>query len=122
MSYKYFLTAALFSVAVACGGAGGYGTGPGSSPPPPPPTPRTVVATNGLVFTPNTLHVNAGEEVTFSFGSVAHNVFFDAANGAPTNIDGINANTSVQRTFATAGTYTYTCHLHPGMNGTVVVN
>jgi plastocyanin len=75
-----------------------------------------------LVFTPSTLHVNAGEEVTFSFGSVAHNVFFDAATGAPVNISGNNANTTVRRTFPTAGTYPYTCHIHPGMSGTVVVN
>jgi plastocyanin len=123
MGYKHFLRAALLIAAVACSG-GGYGTGPSTNPPPPPPppTPRTVVATNSLVFSPSTLHVNAGDEVTFSFGSVAHNVFFDAGNGAPGNIDGINANTTVQRTFPTAGTYTYTCHLHPGMSGTVVVN
>jgi plastocyanin len=119
MSYKRFLIAVLFSAAAACSGSG-YGTGPGTNPPPPPP--RTVAATNGLVFTPSTLHVNAGDQVTFSFGSVAHNVFFGVANGAPSNIDGINANSSVQRTFPTAGTYTYTCHLHPGMSGTVVVD
>jgi plastocyanin len=118
MTHKSFLIAALFSAVVACSG-GGYGTGPTNPPPPPP---RTVVATNSLVFTPNTLHVNAGDQVTFSFGSVAHNVFFDAGNGAPTNIDGNNANTTVQRTFPTAGTYAYNCHIHPGMSGTVVVN
>jgi plastocyanin len=122
MTHKSFLIAALLSAVVACSG-GGYGTtGPGNPPPPPPPPPRTVVATNSLVFSPSTLHVNAGDQVTFSFGSVAHNVFFDAGNGAPTNIDGINANTTVQRTFPTAGTYTYNCHIHPGMSGTVVVN
>jgi plastocyanin len=123
MTPKTFLIAALLSTIAACSG-GGYGTtGPGNPPPPPPPpTPGTVVATNSLVFTPSTLHVNAGDQVTFSFGSVAHNVFFDAANGAPTNIEGLNANTTVQRTFPTAGTYTYNCHIHPGMSGTVVVN
>jgi plastocyanin len=121
MTHKSFLTAALLSVLVACSG-GGYGTGPGTSPPPPPPTPRTVVATNGLVFTPNTLHVSAGDEVTFSFGSVGHNVFFDAKAGAPTDIGGVNANGTVTRTFPTSGTYTYTCHLHPGMSGAVVVD
>jgi plastocyanin len=118
MTNKSFLIAALLGAVVACSG-GGYGTtGPGNPPPPP----RTVAATNNLVFSPSTLHVNAGDQVTFSFGSVAHNVFFDAGNGAPTNIDGINANTTVQRVFPTAGTYKYNCHIHPGMNGTVVVN
>jgi len=28
---------------------------------------------------------------------------------------------SVTRTFATAGTYAYTCHIHPSMQATVVV-
>lgn len=97
----------------ACGSD--YG---GSSAPPPP---RTVQATPSLSFTPATLTVNAGDAVTFAFGSVAHNVFFDAQTGAPTDIAGQNANTSVQRTFATAGSYHYTCHIHPGMQGTVVV-
>jgi plastocyanin len=33
----------------------------------------------------------------------------------------VNANTSVTRTFETAGTFTYTCHIHPDMHGKVVV-
>jgi len=44
--------------------------------------------------------------VTFAFGSVAHNVFFDQQTGAPADIDGLNANVSVQRTFATRGRIT----------------
>jgi plastocyanin len=65
--------------------------------------------------------VSAGQAVTFAFGSVAHNVFFDQQAGAPPAIDGQNAGVSIQRTFATAGNYHYTCHIHPGMQGTVVV-
>jgi plastocyanin len=100
----------------ACSG-GGYGSpaepGPGDG--------RTVTASSALAFGPSTLTVNAGDAVTFAFQSVAHNVFFDAAAGAPTNIEGSNANVSVQRTFTTPGTYQYTCHIHPSMHGTVVV-
>lgn len=40
-------------------------------------------------------------------------MFFDAQAGLPANIPGDNANVTVQRTFATAGTYHYTCHIHP---------
>jgi hypothetical protein len=33
----------------------------------------------------------------------------------------VNANTSIARTFGTAGTYQYHCTIHPGMTGTVEV-
>jgi plastocyanin len=65
--------------------------------------------------------VNVGDVVTFTFGTVGHNVFFDAQAGVPTDIAGTNANVSVTRTFATAGTYKYSCHIHPSMHGEVVV-
>jgi plastocyanin len=98
----------------ACSGA--YG-----SPTAPPGDARTVSATPSLTFGPSSLMVHAGDVVTFAFGSVAHNVFFDQATGAPADIAGLNANVSIQRTFATPGTYSYTCHIHPSMHGTVVV-
>ena len=97
----------------ACGGSGGSSTGPRDL--------RTIDATPSLTFGPSTLTVNVGDEVTFAFGSVAHNVFFDAGSGTPADITGNNANVSVRRTFTTAGSFHYTCHIHPGMAGTVVV-
>jgi plastocyanin len=107
-------------MAAACGGSSGGGYG-GISSPPPPTDPRTITATSSLTFGPASLTVNEGETVTFAFQSVAHNVFFDAQTGAPANIDGSNTNVSVTRVFATPGTYHYTCHIHPFMQGTVVV-
>src|SRR5205809_7060323 len=112
--------ATLAGALMAACGSNGYGT---AAPPPPPPPPpgNTVAATPSLAFTPATLTVNVGDVVTFAFGSVAHNVFFTQTAGAPTDIGGSNANVSVTRTFATAGTYAYTCHIHPSMQATVVV-
>ena len=81
----------------------------------------TISATPSLSFGPSSLTVSAGDVVTFAFGSVAHNVFFDQRAGAPADIDGLNANVSIQRTFTTPGTYHYTCHIHPSMTGTVTV-
>jgi plastocyanin len=74
-----------------------------------------------IAFTPGTLRVNAGATVTFAFGSVPHNVFFDAQAGAPADIAGTNTNVSIARQFTAAGSYTYTCHIHPSMRGTVIV-
>lgn len=108
------LTAAL--IAYGCGSGGGDVTAPptGSGG-------NTVAATPSLAFSPATITVHPGEAVTFAFGSVAHNVFFDAQAGAPANIEGSNSGVSIERTFAAAGTFPYTCHIHPSMHGTVVV-
>jgi plastocyanin len=126
------ISASLIVALVACGGStgtygsssngggggGGYGGGDNQNPPPA----NTVNASASLAFSPSTLTINAGEVVTFAFGSVAHNVAFDNPNAAtPTDIGGLNTNTSIQRTFSTAGTYNYHCTIHPFMTGAVVV-
>jgi plastocyanin len=95
----------------SCSGA--YAIGPS--------TPNGISATASLQFTPATLTIYSGEEVTFFFGPVAHNVFFDAAAGTPSDIEGNNTQVAISRVFATPGTYHYTCHIHPGMEGTVEV-
>jgi plastocyanin len=118
-SLRNALLAVVAATLAACSGGGYGGTGPTSGPPG---DGRTISATPSLSFTPGTLTVNAGETVTFDFGGVGHNVFFDAQAGNPADIDGINANVSVTRAFNTAGTYHYSCHIHPSMRGTVVVN
>jgi len=83
---------------------------------------NTVAATPSLAFTPGSLTVNAGETVTFAFGSVAHNVTFDTPDAAtPADIPGNNSSVSVDRAFTTAGTYRYHCTIHPGMAGSIVV-
>ena len=115
-----FAVKTRFTVVTLAGALLGCGSGYGSTAAPPPPA-NTVAATNSITFTPATLHVSAGETVTFTFGSVAHNVFFATQAGAPADIGGNNANTAIERQFAVPGTYTYTCHIHPSMHGSVVV-
>ena len=105
--------------AVACDNS--YGGNGGVSSPPPPVNGHTIAATPSLTFGPDSLIANVGDTVTFAFGSVPHNVFFDVTTGAPADIGGANANISIQRAFATPGTFTYTCHIHPFMRGKVVV-
>jgi plastocyanin len=81
----------------------------------------TVTATSSLAFSPSSVQVAVGQSVTWRFQSVAHNVTFDQAPGVPADIPGSNSNTSIARTFGTAGTFTYHCTIHPEMHGTIVV-
>jgi len=116
---------APFAIA-ALGACGGYSptapsdpTGPTDQTPVPE---ATVQATPAEQFTPGRVNLTVGGTVTFAFGSLAHNVFFDnGPTGAPGNITAPSSNKSVTLTFATKGTYVYNCHIHPGMRGTVVV-
>jgi plastocyanin len=72
-------------------------------------------------FTPPQVDISLGGTVTWQFGAAAHNVTFGSTTGAPTNIND-SQSTSVTRTFTTAGSFSYACTLHPGMNGMVVVH
>jgi len=69
-------------------------------------------------FSPTPDTVAAGTSVTWMFGSVTHNVHFDAAPMATASIPA-STNTSVARTLSAPGTYTYHCTIH-GISGTVV--
>ena len=113
-------TLAILTFAAALAGCGGSSS-PSSGPTAPPPDGTTIQATPSLAFSPDTLTVLEGDTVTFSFGSVAHNVFFDT-QGAPSDIPGTNSNVAVKRAFPVPGTYTYSCHIHPFMRGAVVVH
>jgi plastocyanin len=108
------LLASLAAALVACGGD--------STAPPVPVQAATVQATPSKQFTPGNVAVLQGGTVTFAFGSLGHNVFFDnAPAGAPANITATTSNQSQTLTFNTKGTFPYNCHIHPGMRGTVVV-
>jgi plastocyanin len=111
----------------ALGACGGYSspTAPSGPTDPGDPTPvaaATVQATPSEQFTPGRVNLIVGGTVTFAFGGLAHNVFFDnGPAGAPANITAPSSNKSVALTFNTKGTYVYNCHIHPGMRGTVIV-
>jgi len=65
--------------------------------------------------------ITSGGTVTWTFvPDPPHNATFTQGQPAGGNI-GTTQGTTVSRTFPAAGSYPYTCTLHPGMNGVVVV-
>ena len=88
----------------------------------PPPQQATVEATASSTFNPSSVTIAAGGTVTWNFAPTPpHNVMFTSSNVPPGGDIGTTQNTSVPRTFPNPGSYPYTCNLHPGMNGTVIV-
>ena len=115
-----FLIASL-SIGLA-GACGGDDSSPTEVIDPTPVTTATVQATPAERFTPGRVNLVAGGTVTFAFGSLQHQVFFDRARaGAPEDIPEPTANRTLTRTFTTPGTFVYNCRIHPGMSGTVIV-
>ena len=117
---RYRLVLALV-VAAACGGGGSDGP----TTPIIPTTPNNPVATTSVslqsnLFNPADIVVAPSAVVTFTnTDNIAHNVTF-----ANQNIASVGNWTSGDRTVtmpAAPGTYSYTCTIHAGMNGTVKV-
>lgn len=116
---RYQLRYRLGAVALAMSLVAGCSDSEG----PPPPPPSAITVTTGSEppprFIPAVATLAAGGEVTFTNGSpVEHNVTtgtgaWEATTLAPTE--------SFSVTLPTAGTYSYQCTIHPGMNGTITV-
>ena len=68
-------------------------------------------------FSPSSLTVNTGDTVTWTNnGAEPHDVTGDGlASGT------LNSGQGYSHTFATAGTYSYICSIHPFMKGSVTV-
>jgi plastocyanin len=113
-----------FSLAVAIAGCGGGGGGGGSTPTTPT-TPATPVATTSVsmkntAFSPADIVVSPGATVTWTNDDgFAHNATFSNTAIASTPSFATGSQSVVMPT--AAGTYSYTCTIHGGMNGTVKV-
>ncbi|HVE77954.1 MAG TPA: Ig-like domain-containing protein [Gemmatimonadaceae bacterium] len=91
-----------------------------------PPAADTVSTTSVRTFDPATAHIAAGGSILWRWISATtlHNVTFETP-GSPANIPDTNLTTApdgVSRDFPTAGTFSYRCTRHAGMNGSVVVH
>ena len=83
----------------------------------------TVKGGDNLKFAPNVVDAKVGKlALTFAnSGQVPHNlVFDDSALGKTDTVNGGDKQV-LDVTFDKAGTYTFQCTFHPGMNGKVVV-
>jgi plastocyanin len=90
-------------------GGGGGGGGGGAE-----------VSEEGIAFQPAEVTVGVGDTVTWTNNdSVGHDVTADSfSSGDP---GGMAPGDTFEHTFEEAGTFDYVCTVHPGMEGTVVV-
>lgn len=90
-------------------GGGGGGGGGGAE-----------VSEEGIAFNPGEVTVAVGDTVTWTNNdSVGHDVTADSfSSGDP---GGMAPGATFEQTFDEAGTFDYVCTVHPGMEGSVVV-
>ena len=81
----------------------------------------TVVATDQLAFSPASQNAHVGDIIQWTVpGTSSHTVTFD--NHSDLSDLSLLPGGTWEVKFTTAGTYAYTCTVHPGMNGTIVVS
>jgi plastocyanin len=106
------LLAVVGTLAAGCGG-GKSSSGGGSQ------SSGTAVTIDNLAFSPATLNVKAGQQVTWTNKQdIAHTVTADAGafdHQMPTGA-------TFSFTFAKAGSFPYHCTIHPSMHGTIAVS
>ena len=115
----------------ACGGSSGSSKAAQSSPA----KPGAAVGIPLLSFTPDTVTIQAGQTVTWTNGNDISHVLVEGSyavdkhTGLRTSESDDGAfslkvdkkNDVVSHTYPRAGTFTYYCSIHKGMNATVVV-
>jgi plastocyanin len=72
------------------------------------------------IFEPRTVVIARDGSVRWTFGTLEHTVTFAPASGAPQSILG-SYNAQVDRVFSATGNFSYSCTIHAGMTGTVIV-
>lgn len=109
----------LGGLALSACGNGAETPAPSTSTPPSTETPATAttVEIREFAFSPAELEIGAGETVEWTNAdTVAHTVSGDGWDSGQ-----LSQGQTFSRVFDTAGTYAYSCSLHPAMKGTVTV-
>jgi len=102
----------------ACGGSGDDGAA--AAAPPAPKAAGTAVSVQDNSFSPATIKVAKGDTVTFTNeGAIDHTV--TATSGAKFDSGSLAPGATFKFTAEKAGTVSYVCTIHPGMQGTIEV-
>jgi plastocyanin len=81
--------------------------------------PKEDISIKNRAYSPANLRVKKGESVTWKNNDdIDHTV--DAEDGSFSS-GTIKSGKTFKHTFKKAGKYSYTCHLHPRMKGTIIV-
>jgi len=86
----------------------------------PPKAPKTEVVIDNFSFSPKTFTVPVGATVTWTNHDDVPHVVASINNQFEKSL-ALKAGQSFSRTFATAGTYSYFCSIHPRMTGKIIV-
>ena len=116
------LVASLAMLAAGCGSSSDNGGGSSKSSSAPPPAGATVIKMQNIQFNPKQTTVKVGTPVAWqNDDDVDHNV---ATTGGPAQFQSDNFGQGGTFTFTPtkAGTIKYSCTIHPGMNGTLIVH
>jgi plastocyanin len=118
---KRTLTLGLVLVALAAGLAACGSSGDDTSTAAAAKSGGTAVSAQDNSFSPGTLKVHVGDTVTFTNdGGVDHTV--TATSGAKFDSGSLAPGATFKFTAEKAGTVSYVCTFHPGMQGTIEVN
>lgn len=80
----------------------------------------TSVTVTNFAFKPARITIKAGTEVTWTNMDEEPHTVVDGADGIKSPVMG-NQGSTYRHVFATAGTFSYNCSIHPFMHGVVVV-
>jgi amicyanin len=115
--HRVILATAAFALLVLS--ISGCGTTPQAGGPAEQPAPAAAtVDIREMNFDPPSVEIKAGESVTWTNSDAVPHVVKGADGVASATL---NQGDSYSRAFDTAGTFAYSCGIHPAMKGTVVV-